>query len=392
MLIVGAGIGGLTLGIAVQRRGLSVEIVERAESFAPVGAGIGLVANALACLDLIGLKDELLATGYPFEFAHVTDESGREITSTGFADLGLPIQGVAMHRAVLHDILLREAQGIEIRLATTVDRVESQGSSVSVSFSDGSQGSYNLIVGCDGVHSRMRTLLFDAREPEYVGYFSWRAIVKRPKQVACPIEMWGRGRRLGLIPISENELYFFTTLNALPVGRDASGDPPEKRVARFHDAFKTFGGSAPSVLEQIEHPEQLIPTDLEDVVLNTWIRGRFALLGDAAHAMTPNLGQGAAMAIEDAIVLGRLLAESRSIEDAFASYQSARFSRVRSMQRRSRQFGMMAQLEAPAACAIRNTAFRLMPIRLGRRTAVRELMKVAIAEIALSTRRRAGDA
>jgi 2-polyprenyl-6-methoxyphenol hydroxylase-like FAD-dependent oxidoreductase len=382
MLIVGAGIGGITLGIAARRRGLLVDVVERASSFNPVGAGIGLGANAVACLDLIGLQDELLARGRPFEIARVTDDSGRAITSTEFVDLGLKVLAVGVHRAVLHDLLLRNAEGIEIRLGTTVDSIDSSGSSVSVLFCDGSRGIYDLVVGCDGLNSRVRRLLFNAPEPKYAGYFSWRMIVKRPKEVECPIEMWGRGCRLGLVPISEDELYCFTTLNGPPVGRDYAGDPPERRVARFHDAFGNFRGSAPAVLEQVVEPSQLIPTDLEDVMLDTWVKGRVALLGDAAHAMTPNLGQGAAMAIEDAIVLARLLAESRGVEEAFASYQSIRFPRVKAMQRRSHLFGVMGQFENRAACAIRNTAFRLSPFFLGlaKRGALREMMKVAEAE------------
>ncbi|MFZ2062231.1 MAG: FAD-dependent monooxygenase [Candidatus Binatus sp.] len=380
MLIVGAGIGGLTLGLAARHRGLLVDVVERAGSFNPVGAGIGLAANALACLDLLGLREEILASGHQFELARVTDDRGREINSTEFADLGLKILGVAMHRAVLHNLLLRNAEGIEIRLGTTVDSVDISADLLSVFFSDGSRGNYDVVVGCDGVHSRVRRLLFNAREPKYVGYFSWRTIVQRPRAVECPIEMWGRGRRLGLVPISEDELYCFTTLNGPPVGRDSSGDPPEKRVARFHSEFRNFRGSAPAVLEQVVEAAQLVPTDLENVVLSSWVKGRVALLGDAAHAMTPNLGQGAAMAIEDAIVLARLLAENRSVEEAFGRYQSIRFKRVNLMQRRSRLFGVMAQFEASIACAIRDTALRLVPLNLGKRKAVYEMMKVVEAE------------
>jgi 2-polyprenyl-6-methoxyphenol hydroxylase-like FAD-dependent oxidoreductase len=384
-LIVGAGIGGLTFAIAARRWGLSVEMVERAPAFAPVGAGIGLAPNAVACLSLLGLEDELVAAGSPFDAGRVSDELGRPIISATFADVGLPVQGVATHRAVLHELLLRAARDLKIRLGTTVDRLDLSGSSVRATFSDGSSGSYDLVVGADGVRSRVRALIFGADQPKYVGYFSWRTIVARPKEIELPVEMWGRGRRLGLVPISENDLYCFTTLNGPPVGRDSFGDPLDGRLARFREAFGNFGGSAPRVLEQITDPEQLVPTDLEEVTLREWARGRVVLLGDAAHAMTPNLGQGAAMAMEDAVVLARLIERSNYVADALALYQSARISRVRSIQRLSHRFGVIGQFESAAACAIRNTAVRILPMGWLSRVAAREIMKVVSEESAAWT-------
>ena len=172
--------------------------------------------------------------------------------------------------------------------------------------------------------------------------------------------MWGRGRRLGLVPLGGGALYGFAVVNA-PQG---APDAPADRLARVRAAFAGFGGAAPEVLRSVARPEQLIPADIEEVVTGRWVHARVALLGDAAHAMTPDLGQGAGMAIEDAVVLADLLAgaaEDGQVDHALAAYRDRRFRRVGRVQDASRAAGRVAQWSAGPAVGLRALLLRALP-------------------------------
>jgi 2-polyprenyl-6-methoxyphenol hydroxylase-like FAD-dependent oxidoreductase len=171
--------------------------------------------------------------------------------------------------------------------------------------------------------------------------------------------MWGRGRRFGLVPLTRDRVYCFAVANA-PVGEP---DPEHGRVERFRTRFGGFGGDVPAVLEQIERPEQLIHNDLEEIEQTPWQRDRVVLVGDAAHAVTPNMGQGAAMALEDTAVLAEMLAEKRPLAETLAAWEARRRPRVRFVQRQSRRIGRVAHRQGRAACAVRNGLLRLTPDR-----------------------------
>ncbi|MGH2499104.1 MAG: FAD-dependent monooxygenase, partial [Candidatus Limnocylindria bacterium] len=229
--------------------------------------------------------------------------------------------------------------------------------------SDGSQADYDLVVGADGIRSAVRELAFGANPPRYAGYTCWRGVVKCPAGVDRQIEMWGRGRRFGLVPIGNGLLYFFATKNAPP----AEPDSLAGRVERFRAGFAAFGGHVPDVLAQLERPDGLLRNDLEEVVQWPWARDRVVLTGDAAHASTPNMGQGAAMALEDAVVLADELAK-RPLAEALPAWVARRRRRALFIQTQSRRIGWMGQLEHPLACALRDLAVRALPDRLAART------------------------
>ena len=236
-----------------------------------------------------------------------------------------------MHRARLHQALLAPLRAA-VRTGADVVGVEPRGERVAVTLA-GAGGApaaaetveADLVIGADGVRSATRRLVFGGPPPRYAGYTSWRFVVPQPRALPDSTEMWGRGRRLGLVPLGGGALYGFAVVNA-PQG---APDAPADRLARVRAAFAGFGGAAPEVLRSVARPEQLIPADIEEVVTGRWVHGRVALLGDAAHAMTPDLGQGAGMAIEDAVVLADLLAgaaEDGQVEQALAAYQERRLA------------------------------------------------------------------
>jgi 2-heptyl-3-hydroxy-4(1H)-quinolone synthase len=358
VLIVGGGIAGLSLATALQRLGLELLVVERAPAWTPLGAGIVLSVNAMAVMRRLGLAEAARARGLALGEAAVTDAQGRRLSRTDLRRLA-PRHGdtVAIHRGDLHEVLLAGCTGVPIRLDTTVVSLVEEGDGVVARLSDGAVARFDLVVGADGLRSRVRERVFGANPPVYAGYTCWRFVVEAPFPLERTVEMWGRGRRLGLVPLPGGRVYGFAVANA-PRG---SSDPGEVRIERFQARFGGFRGSAPAVLAGIRHPAQLIHNDLEEVIQRPWHRGAVLLVGDAAHATTPNMGQGAAMALEDSAVLAELLAEKRPLVETLARFQARREGRVRWVQNQSRRFGRLAQWENGAACALRNLLLRAIP-------------------------------
>lgn len=337
VLIVGAGIGGLTLAHALRQRGISYDIIDRAERWEDVGAGLGLWCNALRVFERLDLLARVAAVGSPYTGGTVTDARGRPITRVDYSRPGLttPI-GIAFHRADLHAVL---REGLEVRMGATAG--------------DEDFRAYDLVVGADGVRSRVRELRWGSVPLHDAGFTSWRFVVSLDRPVDGATEMWGQGKRVGWVPIGRGRVYFFSTAN-VPGDWD---DPPEGRLARYRERFRDFGGLFARGLAVLRDDAELIHARLEDVRLDRWTRDRVALIGDAAHAMTPNLAQGAAMAVEDAWVLAETVAAGAPLDE----YERARRKRVQWVQRQSWQFGVMGQLESPLACALRDLMMRLVP-------------------------------
>jgi 2-polyprenyl-6-methoxyphenol hydroxylase-like FAD-dependent oxidoreductase len=292
----------------------------------------------------------------------ITDHRDRVLGRTDLGRLAPRFgDSVGIHRATLHEVLAGSVEG-PLRLGTTVESLEPGDARVGARTDDGAESWHPLVVGADGLRSRTRAQLFGETPLRYAGYTCWRSVVECPPGFARGQEMWGRGKRFGAIPIDDGKrVYFFAVANA-PAG---AGDPPDGRTERFRARFAEFGGPVPAILEQIVRPDQLIHNDLEEVAHRPWFRGRGVLVGDAAHGMTPNMGQGAAMAIEDAVVLGELLAApgalAGGLAEALAAWSDRREPRVRWVQDQSRRIGRVAQWQGRVACALRNALVRCVP-------------------------------
>ena len=358
VLIVGGGIAGLATAAGLQRAGIACEIVERAPQWAPVGAGIVLGVNAMRVMRKLGLAEGVAARGTRLGAGSITDETGRALGSTDFQLLE-PEFGptIAIHRAALHEVLLSAAAEVPIALGTSVDALDPRSDGTVVRLTDGREERYDLVVGADGVRSRVRELAFGDRPLDYSGYTCWRLVVKVTAEQPQLREMWAPGRRFGLVPIDAERVYCFAVANA-PRGET---DPEQGRLERFRERFAVFGGQVPAVLDALERPEELIHNDLEELPPGPWFTGRVVLVGDAAHALTPNMGQGAAMALEDSMVLVELLASGQSIDEALPALVARREKRVRWVQDQSRRIGRMGQLERPWLCGLRNALLRLVP-------------------------------
>ena len=355
VVIAGAGIGGLTLAIALRRRGVRVAVLERSPEIRPVGAGLGLMPNGLTALSQLGLAPAMLAAGRIIRQSAFMTPTGRMLGRAMDVEKLFDAPSVALHRSRLHRVLL-DAVGPEIiRTGNAVAAYEQRNGSVVVVCANGDRIDTELLVGADGLHSAVRARLVGDGDPAYAGYTSWRGVTPAGSVSAPPLvtETWGRGERFGIVDIGFGEIYWFAVADAPAGGRDH--DVRRELLARFggwHQPIRAIIEATP--------PERILRTDILDrPPIDRWHDGRVVLLGDAAHPMTPNIGQGASQAIEDAIVLDRGLAGHESLADALTAYEQRRVGRANGIVRASRQFGVMAQWRNPVAVALRSTAWRL---------------------------------
>lgn len=373
VLIVGGGIGGLTLAVALAQKGHVARVLERTRTLAPAGAGLALQPNAMTVLTELGLDRATIAAGQKVTRAAILDPNGRAVgAEVDIAALtekfGAPL--VAVHRARLHAVL-RDAVGDGvITLGTDVVRVDSSTSGATVVCQDGQRFDADIVVGADGLRSTVRRQLLDDGDPVYSGYTSWRGVTRSHDgpELSRMSESWGAGERFGMVSIGHGEVYWFAVADAPPGGAD--------RDARA-ELLQRFGGWHEPVRAVLEAtaPDRIIRTDISDRdPVSRWHDGRVVLLGDAAHPMTPNLGQGACQAIEDAAVLADELSKSTDVRDAFVNYERRRVARANAVVMRARRLGQVGQWRHPLAVYIRNSIMRLLPASAGERE-VRDLWR-----------------
>ncbi|MFF7446564.1 MULTISPECIES: FAD-dependent monooxygenase [unclassified Streptomyces] len=363
--IVGGGIGGLAAAIALHRRGWRVEVLERAGEFTEIGAGISLWPNALHALEALGLADAVRALGAVEATGGVRDGRGRWLSRTDNAELarrfGHPL--LVLHRADLLRVLAEALPADSLRPGCEVSAVRDDDvpdSSGLVVEHRGGQSRPDLVVGADGLRSVVRGALWpDAVGPRYAGYTAWRMVTEPlAEPPAEGAATWGRGERFGYTALPDGRMYCFATAS-LPAGT-ASGSTEYAELLR---RFGAWPDPIPALLAAVP-ADAVLRHDLYDLPpLPAFTRGRVALLGDAAHAMTPNLGQGACQALEDAVTLAHCLDGTPDIAAALSSYDLLRRPRTQAVARRSARLGTIGQLSWPPAVLLRDAAARLTPTR-----------------------------
>jgi 2-polyprenyl-6-methoxyphenol hydroxylase-like FAD-dependent oxidoreductase len=356
VLIAGGGIGGLSAAIALRRHGHDVTVLDRAPELVPAGAGITLFANAMDALARLGVADTVAAAGAPVTRSSILTSDGSELTSLP-ADL---VDGaVAVHRGELQAALLDRAG--PIRLGVEIASVEQSRDAVVVRAVDGTEQHGDLLVGADGLRSVVR----DAVHPttlRYAGYTAWRGVSPVAVEAGRLSESWGRRERFGLGDIGSGT-YWYATAPA-PEGE---GDDPREEKARLLERYSNWHTPIAEVLEATP-AHALLRNDVYFVEpLPHWSDGRIVLLGDAAHATTPAIGQGAAQAIEDAVVLAAELARHPRLGDALAAYESIRRPRAELTLEISRRIDRAAQLANPVGRRLRNYLVRHTPEQAQRR-------------------------
>lgn len=366
VIVVGAGIGGLVLTRALVRLGVAVDLVELSAAPRALGAGITLGANAMRILSELGVGDDVARRGCPITLGAITDGAGRVLSSASLNEVearygrSIAIARSELHGALCHGLWGDDSGLVRTRFGTTVKQLDVTASGVDIELESGQHLQAAALIGADGIRSHVRKLAFGSLEPGYAGYTCWRFAGRVPGGLSQAVEMWGAGQRVGLVPLrGDDEVYTFFVDNA---PRGTPSDPARRTAAFLRSRFASFAGDVPRVLAALgDDSAELLHHDIEEVSLPSWVRGPVALLGDAAHAMTPNMGQGAAMAIEDAYVLARELAAHDAASTALVAYEARRRPRVTDIQARSRSLGQVAQWQSSAAVWARNRALRWAP-------------------------------
>ncbi|HEY7917746.1 MAG TPA: FAD-dependent monooxygenase [Acidimicrobiales bacterium] len=357
-VVVGAGIAGLTAAIALDRAGISLRIVERASALTQAGTALSLWPNALAALDRIGLSGPIVDIGYEESTGTVRNWSGREITRIDQSRLSRRAGSTTLivHRGELQQVLLDAASHLPMSLHSPVARMGTDGSQGIAELSTGEQFRASVVLACDGVRSVARSLTNNP-PPRYTGRTSWRAVLSGASHLvteACLSA--GQGKQFIASPLRGNLTYWAADIG-MPEG--ANEALPDKKAF----LLDSFAGWHHPVVELIERTDgaRLVIADVYDAVPRVLTVGRVALLGDAAHPMTPDLGQGACQGIEDGVVIAACMSVASDPEVALATYQSARIRRVQRMVKDSRRLGALATAESRIGSSVRNSVAAFMP-------------------------------
>lgn len=357
--IIGGGIGGIAAGIALLKAGFAVKVFERAGQLREAGAGVSLWPNGTGILDELGVLPSVLSQGQPGTHFLLRSNSGELLMNIKTAEADTPT--ICVHRADLLRALAGAFPQECVCLGHELTAAQVSSGKVHLQFSNQNSFVCDGVVGADGIRSRVRNMLVSSDQPSYRGYTIFRGLADAHPAlpVGCNLESWGSGRRFGILAIGKNKVCWYATTNT----------PDPRRRADYGK-------------EQLQHmfsawhhpiPELVAATDPSDILVNSacdigpfrsWGAAPVTLLGDAAHALTPNLGQGACMALEDAFVLATCLSARATVAEGFRRYESLRFPHARSAVLRSRWLGHVGQWEGRMAVSLRNVITRLLPAQL----------------------------
>lgn len=357
--IAGGGIAGLTAAIALNRIGLRPVIVEAEPAVRAVGAGLALSANAIKAFQQLGLAEAVIRRGRLLSAFTIYNRQGRVITRTDSEAVSKKYgtDNFAIHRADLHQLLVSELQGSTILTGRPVAGFAENDQGLTLRFSDGGSLPTDYLVAADGIHSAVRRQLLPGSGPRYAGYTCWRAVTRTRLPLNATSETWGTAGRFGIVPLAGDRVYWFACINA------PQADPAMQgmKVAGLQHRFRHYHHPIPDLLAETPD-DALLWNDIIDLKpVPRYAFGRVVLTGDAAHATTPNLGQGACQAIEDAVVLADEVQKGPDLPAAFRRFEQRRMKRTHAIVNTSWQVGRVAQLENGALAAARDFVFRRLP-------------------------------
>jgi len=354
--IIGAGIGGLTTALTLQQKGFEVFVYESAAEIKPVGAGIILANNAMQVMKKLGLQEKLERAGNRISAMKITDPNLKPLSVvdlTGF-EQKYQVSNLAIHRGDLQKILAAEIGLENINFSKRLAKVE-KNTSYNLTFADNSTLQTAIIIGADGIKSVVRNQLFAENTIRNANQICWRGVgeIDLPKQYHHELnEAWGTGKRFGFVKISDRKVYWYALANA----KSYTG----KKVD-LAELFQDFHSDILAIIQASGH-SKIITSDITDLrPIKKWQTENVCLVGDAAHATTPNLGQGACQAIEDAYVLGKCLENETDVQTAFKNYEQIRIKKAHTIVNTSWQVGKIAHLENNYSAWFRNKVMKYMP-------------------------------
>ena len=357
--IIGAGIGGVAAGVALRQAGFDVKVFEKAGQLREAGAGMSLWPNGTGVLRQLGLLAAVAGQGQSGTHFLVRSQTGEVLMEIGTAEAEMPT--ICVHRAhllrVLADALPRECLTLEHELAD----MQFAGGKARLKFTNGEEFICDGVVGADGIHSRMRGRLARPGKPVYRGYAIFRGIADVPDNfsIGHNSESWGAGSRFGVLAIGNKKVCWYATVNS--ASPPLAADWPKERLEQV---FSLWHHPIPELIAATEPSAIMMNMACDRQPARSWSNGPATLIGDASHALTPNLGQGACMAMEDALVLANCLSRGQSVVAGFRLYEAARYPRVRNAIWRSRWLGEVGQWENRAVVLARNIVTRMLPGRI----------------------------
>ena len=340
VLVVGGGIGGLSTAIALRQRAVNVDVVEINPKWDVYGVGIIQPGNAIRALDALGLAERAVDEGFAMRGSRYHDPLGNVVGDVPALDLlgpkYPPMNGITRPRlhAIFQDAV-RES-GADVRLGLTVDELGEDGAVV---LSDGTRDTYDLVVGADGIHSRVRSLVFPhAPEPQFTGQIVWRYNVPRPEGQDTLDVFPGPNGMVGFVPLAPDLMYIFY-IEAAPA--EDARMPQEQLAEVLRERLGGFSDRVAEIRDRyVTDPDKVVLRAVESLLVPTpWHRGRVVLIGDAVHATSPHVGQGGAMAIEDALVLAEEVTTGDDLDAALTRFAERRYPRCKEIWEISRQIG-----------------------------------------------------
>lgn len=354
--IIGAGIGGLTAALAFKRKGLNVIVYESATEIKPVGAGIGIANNAMQIFKKLGIHEKIENAGVKVSSMNITDHKLRSLSVMDLKEFEVKygVCNVSIHRAVLQNILAEEIGFENIKLSKRLLKIE-QSERAMLFFEDGSIETADVFIATDGIKSVVRNQLFDPSEIRDTKQICWRGVskVSLPKQYNNKaVEAWGKGKRFGFVKINSHDIYWYAVVNESLVNQQEDS---------LENLFKDFNADVLDIISNTSDDTVIKNRIIDLKPIHKWYNKNVCLLGDAAHATTPNLGQGACQAIEDAYLLAELYQEDQPIETVFKEYQKLRIKKAHEIVNSSWRIGKMAHIENSFLIYFRNLIMRCIP-------------------------------
>ncbi len=356
--IIGAGIGGLTLAIALKKKGFAINVFEQANELKAVGAGIVLANNAMQVYEKLGMRNVLEQHGNVVKEFYLATPDLKPMAGASLQQFEdkYGVKNIAIHRGTLQKELEKHLTSEQLHTGYLLEQITRGEDDYQLQFANNKTVHSTLIIGADGIHSKARQAIFPESEIRNTNQICWRGVAEYQLPDAYQhqlIEAWGKGERFGFVKIASNTVYWFAVKSFKP-GKAELGSE------QLTDYFNYFN---PMVNEIIEATpvNQIHAAPLTDLKpMKEWHKGGICLIGDAAHAMTPNMGQGAGQSIEDAHILSQCLGLFNPHE-AFERYQDLRLKKVTQIINRSWQIGKIAHLSNPVAVFLRNQLLKLTP-------------------------------